>query len=1207
MPNTNGKGSPKGSNKGSTNGSPKQNVSIKAKNGSGYANGKDGKPRRGSDRSDVPSIKSGSSTPFAKRKTSGFCLDRAPNGHVNVSDPPNTPPTSSLSSCEIQVFLADIANGKNLPQCLSTLAKHVAEQVELAGIGPIAKDDAIGKLIGSYKTEGVGAAAFQGLAAILEKSDHTLEPLVVPHFPTIIEAFGHKERTIAKAAERAAERVVTNMRLWAVGVVVPYVIEYGLHKKAKPLQKEMCLRLITHMAKKEPRPLSRQLHLLVPIVSDIMWDVKKDVKQAAIQCFEAIISCTGNKDLDPFLPVVMKAIQQPNTVPTGVEALAGCVFVQAVEAPALAVTLPVLTRGLNERAEETKRKCCTIIDNMCKLVQEPQEILPLMPKIEPLLKKNKESMSDPDCRKMAERAYKTLTKAAGQSKYVEMAFTDAERILVQCLDGTPPTPRMKKPEKCPGFDTTITYIGCLMANMTNGLCFDNDAWTDSVTLFLDKFFPEDKSQDVMNMALEKCRISTCGEETDFEDDDTTVKDLYKGVFSLAYGNLTLLNNTKLQLKRNRFYGLLGPNNCGKTTMMRAIANEQIEGFPKRDELKTIFVEHEIAEREVGEDENRYPILNIDLNGIDWVVDTCNNVYRMSPPVKREDVAKVMEDIGFGNSEKGTGKDRAADAAMGVTTYSGGWKMKMQLCAATLMNADILMLDEPTGHLDVKNIAWIKGWLSDFMKKGGSIIATSHDTDFLNEMCHLIVDFQDRKLKMFKGTHGNVLQEFVEKHPEKKSYFELRNDVMKFVFPKPGALEGVKSRTKNIMTMKDVTFQYPTRDTPTVFNINLTVSQCSRVAVIGPNGAGKSTAIKLLTGELKPNHGGKIEQHPNMRLAYVAQHAFHHLEKHLTKTPVQYILWRFAGNEDKESLEFKDSAGVGDEEEKLREIKWFMDPKQNNKLRKCETKAETEKAVVPEALMKRRFNKKDKIKEYEVKWQFKSIENTTWQTRDELIKMGYLKMVQRKDEQEAMAGGLMTKQLTQQAIEKHLADFGVDAEYASHTLIQSLSGGQKVKVVLAASMWQNPHLLILDEPTNYLDRDGLGALTYAISEFEGGVVIISHNREFANAVGEEKWIMEAGRLRREGESAAKGDDNADGNIGPEEIKDAAGNTIKVKGKADEDVKTMKAELKRLDKQLKDMKKAHKTEAALHDQPEYWEMLDRKQELEENIAAKKPAKK
>ena len=88
--------------------------------------------------------------------------------------------------------------------------------------------------------------------------------------------------------------------------------------------------------------------------------------------------------------------------------------------------------------------------------------------------------------------------------------------------------------------------------------------------------------------------------------------------------------------------------------MRAIGKEQVDGFPTRDELRTIFVEHEIEEREVGEDKDRFPILNIDLSGIDWVVDACNNVYGCAKPVTRESVAVVMEEIGFGNSDRGTG-------------------------------------------------------------------------------------------------------------------------------------------------------------------------------------------------------------------------------------------------------------------------------------------------------------------------------------------------------------------------------------------------------------------------------------------------------------------------------------------------------------------------------------------------------------------------
>merc|ERR1712224_575233 len=109
----------------------------------------------------------------------------------------------------------------------------------------------------------------------------------------------------------------------------------------------------------------------------------------------------------------------------------------------------------------------------------------------------------------------------------------------------------------------------------------------------------------------------------------------------------------------------------------------------------------------------------------------------------------------------------------------------------------------------------------------------------------------------------------------------------------------------------------------------------------------------------------------------------------------------------------------------------------------------------------------------------------------------------------------------------------------------LSGGQKVKVVLAGAMWQNPHVLILDEPTNYLDRDGLGALSLGLKEYKGGVVIISHNVEFANAVCDQKWVMEAGRLREEGEIVLNEEDDLGNDAaGADEIVDGSGNVIQV---------------------------------------------------------------
>merc|ERR1711865_482331 len=230
---------------------------------------------------------------------------------------------------------------------------------------------------------------------------------------------------------------------------------------------------------------------------------------------------------------------------------------------------------------------------------------------------------------------------------------------------------------------------------------------------------------------------------------------------------------------------------------------------------------------------------------------------------------------------------------------------------------------------------------------------SANTTFLNKMCTHIVDFNDRKLRTFKGEQGKVLTQYVEKHPEKSSYFELSDKNELWVFPLPGALDGVKSRGKTILKINYVTFKYPTHEKNTVENISLTVCMASRVAVVGANGAGKSTAIKLLIGELKPE-SGSIWRHQNMRLAYVAQHAFHHLERHLEKTAVDYILWRFAGADDRESLENQHKE-INVDDEKKREQPWFLCPK-SLEVKKCsgddtkEAKAERALALVPEAIL-----------------------------------------------------------------------------------------------------------------------------------------------------------------------------------------------------------------------------------------------------------------
>ena len=999
----------------------------------------------------------------------------------------------------------------------------------------------------------------------------------IEYIDHLFKIFSEKNKKYYEKSYQIIIHIIKNISVWSIPDVC-FKVNDLLQQNIRS-QMEYGYKIMNYIVNNYESQIKITMPKLIPIVANDVNNVNPNVKKEANNVLEKFLGCSGNNDLSIFIPSVLIGLKDTTTIEKSVEDLASCVFVQNVEAPALSIITPILLRALNDKKTATKRKACIIIDNMCKLVEHPKEILPFYGRLKSLLETCNDTISDPEARKVSNKALNTLKGCCNDNE--DITYEKTSEDLKSELDKHLPENHT--------IENTV-YLSGILTNLYNTAVMEQDVWNSTIEKYL--FTTDTELMTTIKSNIFTYFVNSIKVKEDVFEDIEEGKDLYKGEFSLAYGALTLLNNTNLHLKQNRFYGLLGPNNCGKTTLMRAIANEQVEGFPKKDELRTIFVEHEIPEMEVGEDEKGFPILNIDLCGVDWVVHCCNEIYKMTPPVTREQVEVVMEEIGFGNMKKDIGKDRAADMEMGVTTYSGGWKMKMQLCAATLMNADILMLDEPTGHLDVTNIAWIKNWLKNFRNNGGSIITTSHDTGFLNEMCSHIIDFQNRKLKMFRGEQGNVLKEFVEKYPEKKGYFELRNDVVKFKFPEPGMLEGVKSMSKCLLKMKNVTFQYPTRDTPTIFDINIECSRISRVGVIGANGAGKSTAIKILIGELKTNQG-EVIKHPGLRIAYIAQHAFHHLEKHLHKTPTQYIMWRFAGNEDKEGLDMINKEAEDKDESKY--AKYYIDTSEGMDLKICFSPSDEKKAVEPETILARRENAREKSKEYEVKWKGKSEEMTMWVKREVLLKMGAIKLVQRQDEKEAVMAGLASKTLTTKDIEKHFADFGIDSEQANHTLIKSLSGGQKVKVVLAASLWQNPHIIILDEPTNYLDRDGLGALTSAIHEFNGGVVIISHNREFTNAVTQEKWIMEKGRLRKEGESVEKEEEKEKDKLlgGNETVFDSFGNEIKVEKKVELTDKEKKKQLKSLQKQLKDGKK--KNILTLDEITELEEKIDAMQNL------------
>merc|ERR1719163_1670000 len=191
-----------------------------------------------------------------------------------------------------------------------------------------------------------------------------------------------------------------------------------------------------------------------------------------------------------------------------------------------------------------------------------------------------------------------------------------------------------------------------------------------------------------------------------------------------------------------------------------------------------------------------------------------------------------------------------------------------------------------------------------------------------------------------------------------------------------------------------------------------------------------------------------------------------------------------------------------------------------------------------------------------------------------------KLMMQVDERIAFeASGIATKKLTALNIQKHLDNFNLENQFGTYSKISALSGGQKVKVVLASAMWMEPHVLILDEPTNFLDRDSLGALAVAIKNYAGGVIIISHQREFYSALCPEVWSVVDGKVAVSGsewmDAAEKARKKAEKEaakaapISKEDKFDAFGNKIEEKKAAK---KIPKSELKKLKKRVAEMRKA-----------------------------------
>ncbi|KAI8953145.1 elongation factor 3 [Xylaria longipes] len=964
--------------------------------------------------------------------------------------------------------------------------------------------EALKKQITNKKDAALREKAANAIQAIAQHSEISpnVEPYLVVLLPLVLAAIGDKITAVKNAASAAALAIIEAINPNSVKAALPHITHSILTAQKWP-EKMTALDCIDTLVRTTPAQLAYRVPELIPVISESMWDTKKEVKDRAYKTMEKICELIVNRDIERFIPELIKCIAKPENVPETVHLLGATTFVTEVHEPTLALMVPLLDRGLAERETAIKRKAAVIVDNMCKLVDDPSIVAPFLPKMMPGLTKNYETLADPEAREKTKQALDTLVRVGDikDGKIPEVRHDGDIDTVVAHLKAVIPAKHSAVVEKLPA---VVEYIGAIGGQLVDEKEVESTTWAAAVKPFVSVLVGDADAEAVVD-ALRKRASPGFEEDEKDEDEDDDGEDLCNCTFSLAYGAKILLNQTHLRLKRGRRYGLCGPNGSGKSTLMRAINNEQVEGFPKQSEVKTVFVEHDLDSADT------------EMTTIDW---TMKKLAEASVTSSKEEVEARLAEFGFSPTM----------ISGDITALSGGWKMKLALCRAVFEAPDILLLDEPTNHLDVKNVKWLEDYL---INSPCTSIIVSHDSGFLDNVTQYIIHYERFKLKKYKGN----LKEFVHKNPHAKSYYELGESEIEFSFPEPGFLEGVKTKAKAILRATKMSFQYPGTPKPQIADITFQCSLGSRIAVIGPNGAGKSTLINVLTGELIPTMG-EIYQHENIRIAYIKQHAFAHIDNHLDKTPSEYIQWRFQTGEDRETMDRANKIITEDDEKAMDKIFKIEGSQRRvigiNSRRKFKNSYEYECS----------FALGENVGMKNERWTPMMTADNAWLPRSELL-ASHQKMVADVDMKEALASGQF-RPLVRKEIESHCANFGLDAELVSHSRMKGLSGGQRVKVVLAACSWQRPHLIVLDEPTNYLDRDSLGALSKALKKFEGGVIIITHSAEFTKDLTEEVWAVMDGKMTPSGHNWVQGQGGGprlkQGDDDEEDKFDAMGNKI-----------------------------------------------------------------
>ena len=852
----------------------------------------------------------------------------------------------------------------------------------------------------------------------------------------------------------------------------------------------------------------RQMPEIVPAVMECLVVTKKEVPVAAQKALEKLVRNIKNPEIAGLVPEILAAMTNPAKTFECIEELMDTTFINSIDRQCLSIVIPIVLRGFRDGKGEMKKNACIVTGNICSLVSDVDHIIPFVPSLLPQLNKMLEH-SNPDVRKVAQKAKQSLMKDVGEllddgdvdgrpgvTMLSPRASADGNRRVALAL------------KEAVGSDEGVSVSSRRMGSIAVDYMVEVAQYLLASVLSVPPTTRiramdiDDRIRPALKPSIDAAKVDNPEaiyrtliaaflqlRKANTRENSRRRTSSFKGAATLmkmeniilAFASKVLLTRTSLEMKVGRRYALLGMNGTGKTTLLDRLAQKDIAGFPK--DVSVYYIRHEIVEEST-------------VTVLDFIVRD------LGEAKARSDAEKALDDLHF-TEEMKHGP---------VNSLSGGWRMKLAVARSMMFDSDLLLLDEPTNHLDEASIRFLEEYITTQLT-GTTVCVVSHDYEFVAAVATDIIHIHDQRLTQhpvgfqeFQKTHPDVVAALPKKDRQGEdgnnegageglaSALELldldENDARKPAWlpinlPAPGKLQGVTSRGKTIMEAKDVTFHYPGNDRVIFSNAHVKVNLNTRACLLGANGAGKTTLLKLLIGELELEQDGinkgKISRHHNLRTAYIAQHSMHHLEESLQLTPCQYLQRRYYEGRDKEMSKRKIFTMTEEDKEAMSERGAV-----------CAILSRVERS-------KKLYYELEKV-DFKGVAQFRSLKDI------ERMPPHVMKLVRIFDEKlKAEQSGMDIRPVTSENLQKHLKEFGIGEDLATRK-IRWMSGGQRCRLVLAAAMWSMPHLIVLDEPTNYLDNETVAALVFALRKFRGGVVTISHNADFVGALCKQHWTI-----------------------------------------------------------------------------------------------------